>query len=226
MFSTSDEQHKKRSVIPAANGEEVITQADVRKTYRFYAPIYDRLFGAVLEPGRRELSREVALLKPTKLLEIGVGTGLLLHRYPTTTEITGIDISDEMLEVARGRVRHLPHSNIRLEAMDAEQLSFVDGYFDCVVVPYVLSVTPNPVLLLNELKRVCQKNGTIMILNHFSGTSIWYLLEKLVKNFAKKIGFRSNFSYEKNILENHFNVIKLKKVNIFGLSKLILIKND
>ena len=40
--------------------------------------MYDFLFGAVLEPGRRLLCKEVKQAKPKTLLEIGVGTGLLL----------------------------------------------------------------------------------------------------------------------------------------------------
>jgi phosphatidylethanolamine/phosphatidyl-N-methylethanolamine N-methyltransferase len=203
-----------------------ISQEGVKKTYGFYAPIYDFLFGAVLEPGRRELSKEVALLQPSKILEVGVGTGLLLEHYPVASHVTGIDISLEMLEISRIRAKKLSHRVIYLKLMDAEKLEFQDNSFDCVVVPYVLSVTPNPNILIKELKRVCAKNGTIIILNHFSGTGTWYLLEKLVKNMAEKIGFRSEFSYETNILQQQFNVIKLRKVNLFGLSKLIVIKNS
>jgi phosphatidylethanolamine/phosphatidyl-N-methylethanolamine N-methyltransferase len=207
------------------NNEAFISQAGVKKTYRFYAPVYDYVFGAILEPGRQALSKEVALLQPSHLLEIGVGTGLLLGQYPVATKITGIDISDEMLSIAKSKALDLQHMTIHLEAMDAEKLTFIDHSFDCVVVPYVLSVTPNPEALVNELKRVCKKDGYIIILNHFSGSGAWYLLEKTLKSFAEKIGFRSEFSYDANISRHQFNVIKLKKVNLFGLSKLLVIKN-
>jgi phosphatidylethanolamine/phosphatidyl-N-methylethanolamine N-methyltransferase len=205
--------------------EKSINPADVKKTYGFYAPIYDLLFGVILEPGRRALCKEVALLKPVKILEVGVGTGLLLSQYPVSSQITGVDLSDEMLEVAKRRVKKLPHMKIHLEIMDAEHLEFADASFDCVVLPYVLSVTPNPEALIKELQRVCEKNGTIIILNHFSGSGVWYLLEKLVKNLAEKIGFRSEFSYETHIIKNKLEVTKLQKVNLFGLSKLVVIRN-
>jgi phosphatidylethanolamine/phosphatidyl-N-methylethanolamine N-methyltransferase len=48
---------------------------DVVASYRRYAPIYDRLFGAVLSPGRKALANVVNELQPESLLEIGVGTG-------------------------------------------------------------------------------------------------------------------------------------------------------
>jgi len=202
-----------------------ITSDDVKKTYAFYAPIYDYLFGAVLEPGRRELCKEVAELKPISILEIGVGTGLLLGMYPKESSVSGIDISEEMLSIARARVKKMQCSNIHLETMDAEHLNFPDNSFDCVVLPYVLSVTPNPDGLIKEARRVCNKNGTLIILNHFSGNNAWLLLEKLFKNLTEKIGFRSEFSYENHILKHNWKVKKVTKVNLFGLSKLIVIEN-
>lgn len=202
-----------------------ITQADIKKTYGLYAPVYDFVFGAILEPGRRALSKEVSSLRPGSVLEVGVGTGLLLGKYPASSKITGIDISDDMLNIARQRAKELSPMDIRLEMMNAEQLTFADNSFDCVVVPYVLSVTPNPEFLIQEIRRVCCTNGTIIILNHFSGSSAWYLLEKLFKNLAEKIGFRSEFSYESHILAHNWEVTKLKKVNLFGLSKLVVIRN-
>jgi phosphatidylethanolamine/phosphatidyl-N-methylethanolamine N-methyltransferase len=80
-----------------------LSKDNVIQTYRFYAPLYDRLFGAVLEPGRRALMRKICSLQPSRVLEVGVGTGLTLNRYPANATIIGIDISEEMLDVARRR---------------------------------------------------------------------------------------------------------------------------
>lgn len=198
---------------------------DVKKTYRFYAPIYDFLFGAVLESGRRLLCKEVNLIKPKTLLEIGVGTGLLLDKYPIETEITGIDISEAMLEVAKKRAQSLKHPNITLTLGNGETLPYEDNSFDCVVLPYVLSVTPDPVLLVSEARRVCKEAGTILVLNHFSGSKRWLLLEKMVRNFAEKIGFRSDFSYEENVLIHDWEVLRVDTTNLFGLSKFVILKN-
>lgn len=208
-----------------SNQEERITQADVKKTYQFYAPIYDRIFGSVLEPGRQALSNVVRLIKPINILEVGVGTGLLLDKYPPDCKITGIDISEDMLRIAKQRANKLSHMQIRLVLIDAEYLNFSDNSFDCVVLPYVLSVTPNPDALVAEVRRVCKKNGTIIILNHFSGSGVWYALEKLMKHFAQKIGFRSEFSYEAHILKYDWEITQVTQVNLFGLSKLVVIRN-
>lgn len=202
-----------------------ITQENVISTYRFYAPNYDRLFGAILEPGRRALSDAVCSLRPGSILEMGVGTGLTLGRYPSTANVTGIDISPEMLELARHRVAQMPDRHIRLRAMDAEVLDFPDGSFDCVTLPYVLSVTPNPDRLIAEACRVCRKGGTIVILNHFSGSRFWWLLERLVRPMADRVGFRSDFSYDEQILARGWQVASVQPVNFLGLSKLVTIRN-
>lgn len=197
----------------------------VIKTYRFYAPLYDWLFGAVLAPGRKALAEAVSAVRPATILEVGVGTGLMLGQYPQETAITGIDISSEMLEIAKRRAGRLPHYQIKLMEMDAEKLNFPDGSFDCVAVPYVLSVTPQPERLVAEIRRVCRKGGTIFILNHFSGSRFWYLLERAVSSLANKIGFRSDFAYAEQILKYDWEVVSVKKVNLFGLSKLIELRN-
>jgi len=197
----------------------------VIKTYRFYAPLYDKLFGAVLAPGRKVLTQSVSTLKPTKLLEVGVGTGLMLGQYPCETSIVGIDISSEMLNIARRRADDLTGYSISLTEMDAEKLDFPDGHFDCVTVPYVLSVTPNPERLVAEIRRVCRKGGTIFILNHFSGSHFWWALERAVSSLANKIGFRSDFSYKEQILKYDWEILSSQSVNLFGLSKLVEIRN-
>ena len=61
------------------------------------------MFGFVLGDGRDKLAAEVRALAPGNVLEMGVGTGLLLPKYPRTTKVTGVDISGERLAHARRR---------------------------------------------------------------------------------------------------------------------------
>jgi len=202
-----------------------ISVDDVVDTYRFYAPLYDRLFGAVLDPGRHALTSAACAIRPTSILEVGVGTGLTLERYPAGSSIIGIDISNDMLEIARERAAALDRGSIHLAAMNAEAMEFPDGCFDCVSIPYVLSVTPNPERLVAEIRRVCRKGGTILILNHFSGSRFWWFLERAVRSLADRIGFRSDFCYDEQILKYDWEILSVKKVNFLGLSRLVTIRN-
>ena len=203
---------------------EISPQAVVR-TYRFYAPVYDALFGAVLGPGRTRMAKAVSALAPANVLEVGVGTGLALPHYPAGTAVTGIDLSPDMLRRARVVADRLRGRRIDLHEMDAEQLTFEDDSFDCVTVPYVLSVTPDPDRLVAEIRRVCRPGGHILIVNHFSGSRFWWLLERLVRSVADRVGFRSDFDYERHILSHDWHVLSSTPVNLFGLSRLVVIRN-
>jgi phosphatidylethanolamine/phosphatidyl-N-methylethanolamine N-methyltransferase len=202
-----------------------VSRLNVIRAYRFYAPFYDYLYGAVLEPGRRALAEVVNSLKPANLLEIGVGTGLMLPRYPAGSQIVGIDISEDMLRLARRRAQELSGRDIQIHSMDAEAMDLPDDSFDCVTMPYVLSVTPDPARLVAEARRVCRQGGTILILNHFSGSRFWWLLERAVQPVADRIGFRSDFSYEEQILKYDWDVRSVKAINLLDLSRLVEIVN-
>jgi phosphatidylethanolamine/phosphatidyl-N-methylethanolamine N-methyltransferase len=199
----------------------------VVRAYHRVAPFYDRIFGAVYEHGRRELARTASqIIKGHSLLEIGVGTGLTLPLYPKDFAITGVDICPDMLARAQRRAeRELPGREIRLQLMDGEKLDFADGSFDCVVLAYVLSVTPHPARLVAEARRVCRKDGIIFVLNHFNGSRVWWLLERMVRPLANVIGFRSDFSLDEHVMRHDWKVQAIQVVNLFGLSKLVTIRN-
>ncbi len=102
---------------------------------------------------------------------MGVGTGINLSLYPSTCHVTGIDLSAPMLEKAY-EPRHPEGSQEhRLAEMDATQPDVPDNSFDVVYAPYVVSVVPDPLPVVREMRRVCRPGGAIIILNHFLSTN-------------------------------------------------------
>lgn len=201
------------------------SEQGVMRTYDRLAPLYDRVFGRVLEPGRQAMTAAASALQPASLLEVGVGTGLTLASYPPRTRLVGIDLSADMLQRARKRAAAMPERDISLLAMNAERMEFADNSFDCVTVPYVLSVTPHPARLVHEIRRVCKRNGSILVLNHFSGSRFWWLMERAVRSAADRVGFRSDFGFDEHILAHDWQVVSVRSVNLFGLSKLVELRN-
>lgn len=225
LTSTRSSPH--RSMAPPAvwDAEQALALRPVVRTYGRFAPLYDKLFGAVLEPGRRAMAQEAAARAPDTVLEVGVGTGLTLPGYPAASHVVGIDVSQEMLHHAQRRAASLPGRDIALYLMSAEQMQFADESFDCVTLPYVLSVTPDPVRLVREVRRVCRKGGTILVVNHFSGSSLWWPLERAVRSLSDRIGFRSELSFEEHIAAHDWQIEAVRPVNLLGLSKLVTLRN-
>lgn len=201
-----------------------IDLASVTDAYDRYARVYDRLFGWVLQHGRRALARALAATPGRRIVEIGVGSGLMLPLYPAEAEVTGVDVSPGMLREAQARVDRLGLSRVSLHRGDGEHTGLPAHAFDHVVLPYVYSVTPDPAALIEEAFRLGRRDGSVWVLNHFSGIVGWGPFERLLKPFARRVGFRSDFSYAEHVESRGWDIVSQERVNLFGLSLLIRVR--
>jgi len=179
-------------------GNSGIDMFDVRRAYRRWASIYDVAIGKLVEVGHRE-AVEIINRRKGSVLEVGVGTGLSLPRYGHHLQITGIDISPEMLDKARSRVeeQNLRHISA-LHEMDAGRLEFADKEFDTVVALYMMTTVPDPERVMAELERVCAPGGEVILVNHFSvDTGARARLERLFAPLASLLGWHPVFPVER-----------------------------
>lgn len=98
-------------------------------------------------------------------LEVGIGTGKNIPYYPEGVVLTGIDLSENMINKAHKRSNK---SSIpaHLRVMDAQHLQFGDNSFDTVVTSFVFCTVPDPVQGLQEIMRVCRNDGKILMMEH------------------------------------------------------------
>ncbi len=177
-----------------------ISHADVESAYARWAPIYDLVFTATMKPGRRAGAAAINALATTReiqVLDVGVGTGLELPMFSPHVKITGIDLSEPMLNVARKRVLREGLGNVlSLQAMDAMALTFADESFDAVVAPYVLAVVPDAHRTLDEMARVVKKGGEIVLVNHIGAErGMMATLEAWLGRRAAALGWRPEFPW-------------------------------
>jgi phosphatidylethanolamine/phosphatidyl-N-methylethanolamine N-methyltransferase len=143
----------------------------VAKAYGRWAPVYDLVFGAVFERGRKA-SIAAAERIGGRILEVGVGTGLSLRGYSWTNRLIGVDLSAPMLRKAKARVAEHRLTNVEgLAVMDAQHLGFQDAVFDVVVAQYVITAVPDPEATLDEFARVVKPGGEIILVNHLGAES-------------------------------------------------------
>ena len=95
------------------------------------------------------------------LLDFGVGTGaatcILGDTFPLS-EIHGIDVSNEMLQIAK-----LKYPRARLKVFDGIKIPFPDNYFDGVLISSVLHHIKDYKTILCEITRVCKECSWILI---------------------------------------------------------------
>lgn len=164
----------------------------INRAYAILSPVYDFLFDKIFYPGRVAAVDLLEIKSGDRVLEVGVGTGLNLPLYPRDCDVTGVDISVEMLRKAEERICTYGVTNAKLMVMDASKLEFPDNSFDRVIATYVISAVPDPVNTLLEMRRVCKPSGHLVILNHFkSDNPIIGMFEKILAPVCTKIGFNT-----------------------------------
>ncbi|MGL5735240.1 MAG: class I SAM-dependent methyltransferase, partial [Beijerinckiaceae bacterium] len=99
-----------------------------KKAYAKWANYYDKVYHNLLADAHRK-SAEAAAAHGPEILEVGVGTGLVLRFYPSHTRVSGVDLSEPMLQKAAEK--NYPHVRV-LACMDACRLGFADATFDAV----------------------------------------------------------------------------------------------
>jgi phosphatidylethanolamine/phosphatidyl-N-methylethanolamine N-methyltransferase len=212
-----------------------LDQATIARAYARWAPVYDIVFGAVFERGRKAAIVAAERIGG-RILEVGVGTGISLPDYARHNRLIGVDISEPMLRKALERVRAERLTHVQgLSVMDATRLAFPDAAFDVVVAQYVITAVPNPEGTLDEFARVLKPGGEIVLINHIGAeTGFRRTFEQGFAPLARRLGWRPEFPWgrftawvgrrpEIRLVERtpmpplgHFSLIRFAKLTMDG----------
>jgi len=154
-------------VIPRLNS---VATAQTRARYNRIAPVYD-LMQAMGERRQRPWRQRLwSLVEGPRVLEVGVGTGMNMEFYRPELLVTAVDLTPAMLERARKRARTLGLA-VDLHLGDVQALEFPDASFDSAAATCVFCSVPDPVLGLQELRRVVRPGGQVLLLEHMRSAS-------------------------------------------------------
>jgi demethylmenaquinone methyltransferase/2-methoxy-6-polyprenyl-1,4-benzoquinol methylase len=177
----------KNNRVKNASGEQV------EAMFNSISGHYDRL-NHLLSFGTDRYWRDRAIrltgshIKATRILDVATGTGdLALAALKLNPEkITGIDISDRMLEEGRQKIAALGlEAKIELLKGNAENIMFPDSTFDAVMSAFGVRNFENTLGGLCEMHRVLRPGGMIMILE-FSKPS-WFPMKQIYGLYFRKI---------------------------------------
>jgi len=219
---------------PRRRDRDTLDQTKLNNAYAAWAPIYDLVFGAVFDHGRKA-SIEAAERIGGRILDVGIGTGISLLDFSPSNSVIGVDISEPMLRRAHRRVIDEKLAHVEgLAVMDAEKLEFPDNSFDVVMAQYVVTAVPNPEKALDEFARVPRLGGELIILTRLSAyTCMRSFIEQKLQPVVRPLGFRTaEFAWsryaqwlagargielaERRLVPplGHFSLVRFRKVDV------------
>ncbi|HRP62028.1 MAG TPA: methyltransferase domain-containing protein [Phycisphaerales bacterium] len=155
--------------------------------YARLAPKYDRRWDRYT---RRTLAAAMSMMDLSgdpSILDVACGTGRLaqmaLDRNPRV-RIMGVDLSPEMIEVAKQRIPESP--SVSWAVSPAEQLPADDCQFDIVTCANAFHLVADPAKCLAEFRRVLKPGGTLIIIDWCREFWTVWLLLRLSRLFGKQ----------------------------------------
>lgn len=138
--------------------------------YMLIASVYDLLDVVYFKNYAKSPRKAVieAISENDKILDLCTGTAtnaINISKVKPSTEIIGVDLSKNMLKVAREKVEDANINNIKLYEMDATKLSFESESFDKILLSLILHEMSEELRskIISEAKRVLKKDGKIII---------------------------------------------------------------
>ena len=213
---------------PAAmsmNQPDTIATALTRSRYQRLSPVYDRMEGMAEKRYLPWRKRVWSLVDGDKVLEVGVGTGKNMPYYPADTHITAIDLTPGMLEHARLRAADL-NLQVDLRLGDVQALEFSDASFDTVVATFVFCSVPDPVLGLEQIRRVLRPGGRVLLLEHMRSANplIGVGMDLLNPLVVRTMGANINRRTVDNVQKAGLELVMIEDLGLRGVFKFLVAK--
>jgi len=136
-----------------------------------------------------------------KILDVATGTGDIVKHIISKNNVTivGIDISDQMIKIARNKIKS-KKSSLEWEVGDAENLPYLDNSFDIITISFGFRNFTNYDKALSEFNRVLKDGGKLGILEFSRPNNLFiskvfnfyfhFILPKVASIFSKNYAYK------------------------------------
>jgi ubiquinone/menaquinone biosynthesis C-methylase UbiE len=161
------------------------------------------------EPWKRALFSKMG---EGRILFLAIGTGLDVPFFPPGRKITGIDISDGMIEKARTRVAEY-EGEIELQQMDVHEMPYESDHFDQVFTSCTFCSVPRPIEGLEAIRRVLKPGGELHMFEHTGSRYFPFsLMMDLMTPLSRRVGPEMNRKTVENVKAAGFQLDRVEHV--------------
>jgi len=207
--------------------------AAVRRTARDHfdqwAYSYDRsrLNELVFFPALRACQEELVRWQqwrgrgPFRLLDVGCGTGTLIHTlaaWPEAELLVGLDYSPMMAQRLAEKMAGSPHAHkLHTVVADSERLPFADGSFDVVTCCNSFHHYPHQAAVIQGFQRVLRPGGVLMLVDGFRDNVIgWLVFDVAVAGYERRVHHAAWSAIRDLIAAAGFATLRQRKLNVLA----------
>jgi ubiquinone/menaquinone biosynthesis C-methylase UbiE len=149
------------------SSDAVQTKREIAGVFGRAAPIYDRVGPRFFSHFGRRLVELAEVPRGARVLDVATGRGAALFAAAEAVgrhgHVTGIDLSEAMVQETAAEVARRGLENVTVRQMDAESLRLPDGSFDRVLCGFAVFFFPQLDRALAEMRRVLRPGGRIAV---------------------------------------------------------------
>jgi len=132
-----------------------------------------------------------------------------------------------MLAQAREKIAKNGWRHLEVKEMDALNLDFADNAFDYVTAFHVVTVVPDPIRMMAEMRRVCRPGGTIVVVNHFTKESRFGgPITKSLAPITRRLGWSTRLKLRPFLQDTGFTGCRAYRFSRFSLYTVVVGTNE
>ena len=194
--------------------------------YRLWAPTYDSTVNRFFMSGRKRALELLNLQPSERVLVIGVGTGADLPLLPAGVDVTGIDLSPEMLAKARLKLPAC-HATVELIQGDAQVLLVPENSYDAAILNLILSVVPEGRACLQSALRAVKTGGRLVIFDKFQPDNEKVTLGRRLMNFfSTRLGTDITRRFGNMLADCSCKILHDEPNLLGGMYRVILLRKE